>query len=106
MRWTRRKFRYLLKVFGIINLLLILTLVCTVFVKYVLNKNVDMLIIIESFLFLLWIIADILIIAIYKDWQVKETRFGLMGTFVRVTVGIAAIFKVLYIVVQYLPLPG
>jgi hypothetical protein len=97
----------MLRVYEIIILLMILTILCAIFVKYVWDTNVGLFVfLIEvSFLILLFII-DTITLALYKEWEVKEARFGLMGTLVRAFVGMAVIFGVIYIIVQYLPLPS
>ncbi|GAA5347169.1 hypothetical protein [Planifilum fimeticola] len=106
MSRTRRTFRNMLRVKGIIHLLLLLTIVCTVFVKYVWDKNVDLLIVVEVLFVITGLIIEPIALSLYKEWEVKEARFGFMGAFVRATFGMVVIFGVIYILVQYLPVPG
>lgn len=119
MRWTRGRFRKVLRVYGVINLLLIITLGICFLLTYVFGWNNGPLPSIIGFagvvLFALGIVLEVfgmvLEVLIYrgwqeikgvKAWQVKEERFGVAGTLVRITVGVIMMFGLIYLIVHFL----
>lgn len=97
---------YISRIIGIINLLLILTIIISIILKYAFNINVDVLIFFQTLLLILGAAFDVIALSIYKEWQIKEARFGLIGTLARITVGMVIIFGLMYLIVNYLPLPN